>query len=83
MYSNYGAFVIENDGTYERSAHVHRTTSYVAGLKKNWAYENKSNPPKLKNSASVYFNSDFKQENQNEVNEVNIYETTTNSCEED
>lgn len=60
-YSNYGAFIIENNGGYERSAHVHIATSYLASLKNNWAYKNKSNVPKLKNSAHVYHNSDFKE----------------------
>lgn len=58
-YSNYGSFIINTNG-YE-CAHVHRTTSYVANLKNNWAYKNKSNIPKLKNSAPVYHNSDFKE----------------------
>lgn len=60
-FSNYGAFIIENNGGYERSPHVHRNTSYIAGLKNNWAYKNKSNIPKLKNSRDVYHNSDFKE----------------------
>lgn len=60
-YSNYGAFIINANGGTEESAHVHRTTSYVASLKNNWAYKNKSNIPKLKNSAPVYHNSDFKE----------------------
>lgn len=58
-YSNYGAFIINANG--EESAHVHRTTSYIANLKNNWAYKNKSNIPKLKNSATVYHNSDFEE----------------------
>tara|TARA_A100001011_G_scaffold374508_1_gene435065 strand:+ start:74 stop:307 length:234 start_codon:yes stop_codon:yes gene_type:complete len=58
-YSDYGAFIINANG--KESAHVHRTTSYIANLKNNWAYKNKSNIPKLKNSAPVYHNSDFKE----------------------
>lgn len=60
-YSNYGSFIIESNGGYVRSAHVHRTTSYIATLKNNWAYKNKSNIPKLKNTTHVYHNSDFKE----------------------
>ena len=60
-YSNYGAFIINANGGTEESAHVHRTSSYVAGLKNNWAYKNKPNIPKLKNSTHVYHNSDFKE----------------------
>ena len=60
-YSEYGAFTINTNGGTDESAHVHRTTSYVAGLKNNWAYKNKSNIPKLKNSAPVYHNSDFEE----------------------
>ena len=61
-YSNYGAFIIENNDGYERSGHIHiATSSYLASLKNNWAYKNKSNVPKLKNSANVYHNSDFKE----------------------
>ena len=52
MSSNYGSFIINVNGI--ESAHVHRTTSYVADLKKNWAYKNKPNIPKLKNSATIY-----------------------------
>ena len=54
MSNSYGAYIIENNGGYERSAHVHRTTSYIANLKNNWAYKNKTNIPKLKNSATIY-----------------------------
>ena len=57
-YSTYGSFIINANG--KESAHIHRTTSYVANLKNNWAYKNKSNMPKLKNSAHVYHNDDFK-----------------------
>lgn len=60
-YCNYGAFIIECNGGYERTAHVHRTTSYIASLKNNWAYKNKLIIPKLKNSIHVYHNSDFKE----------------------
>ena len=60
-YSNYGAFIINANGGKEESAHVHISTSYIANLKNNWAYKNKSNIPKLKNSAPVYHNSDFKE----------------------
>ena len=60
-YSNYGAFIINANGGTLESAHVHRTTSYIAGLKNNWAYKNKSNIPKLKNSTPVYHNSDLKE----------------------
>ena len=60
-YSNYGAFIINANGGTQESAHVHRSTSYIADLKNNWAYKNKSNIPKLKNSVSVYHNSDFKE----------------------
>ena len=60
-YSNYGAFIINANGGTLESAHVQRTTSYIAGLKNNWAYKNKSNIPKLKNSAPVYHNSDLKE----------------------
>ena len=56
MSSNYGSFIINVNGI--ESAHVHRTTSYVADLKKNWAYKNKQNIPKLKNSKYVYYNND-------------------------
>lgn len=59
LYSNYGSFIIESNGGYERSGHVHRCTAYLASLKNNWAYKNKLNKPKLKNSTHVYHNSDF------------------------
>ena len=61
MSNNYGAFIINANG--EESAHVHRTTSYIASLKNNWAYKNKSNMNMqiLKNSVSVYHNSDFEE----------------------
>ncbi len=59
-YSKYGAFTINTNGETQESAHVHRTTSYIANLKNNWAYKNKLNMPKLKNSAHVYHNSDLK-----------------------
>ena len=54
MSTNYGAIIINTNG--EESAHVHRSTSYIASLKNNWAYKNKSNMPKLKNSLQVYNN---------------------------
>ena len=59
--SNYGAFIITTNGD-EECAYVHRTTSYVASLKNNWAYKNTSIIPKLKNSAHVYHihSNDFK-----------------------
>ena len=60
-YSDYGAFIINTNGGTDESAHVHRTTSYVADLKNNWAYKNKSKIPKLKNSTPVYHNSDFEE----------------------
>ena len=60
-YSQYGAFLTEVNGGYERSAHVHRTTSYIATLKNNWAYKNSQNIPTLKNSTPVYHNSDLKE----------------------
>lgn len=59
--NNYGAFIININGGTLESAYVHITTSYVAGLKNNWAYKNKSNIPKLKNSIYVHHNSDFKE----------------------
>jgi hypothetical protein len=61
-FSIYGAFIIESNGGYERSAHVHRCTSYKASLKNNWAYKNKPNKPnkpKLKNSTNIYHSSDL------------------------
>ena len=58
-FSKYGAFIIECNGGYERSAYVHRCTSYKASLKNNWAYKNKLNIPKLKNSTYIYYNSDL------------------------
>jgi 2-phosphoglycerate kinase len=61
LYSNLGVFIIENNGGYERSAHVHRCTSYIAHLKKNWAYKDKTNIAKLKNSIDVYDNNDYKE----------------------
>ena len=60
LHSNLGVFIIENNGGYERSAHVHRCTSYIADLKKNWAYKNKTNIAKLKNSMDVCHNNDYK-----------------------
>ena len=57
IFSIYGAFIIEYNGGYERSAHVHRCTSYKASLKNNWAYKKKPNIPKLKNSTNIYHNS--------------------------
>tara|TARA_B100001093_G_C26569073_1_gene902133 strand:- start:441 stop:677 length:237 start_codon:yes stop_codon:yes gene_type:complete len=58
-FSKYGAFIIECNGGYERSAHVHRCKSYKASLKNNWAYKKKPNKPKLKNSTNIYDNSDY------------------------
>ena len=58
-FSKYGAFIIEYNGGYERSVHVHRCTSYKSTLKNNWAYKNKPNIPKLKNSTNIYHNSDL------------------------
>mgnify|MGYP001280349580 CR=1 FL=1 len=61
LHSNLGVFIIENNGGYERSAHVHRCTSYIADLKKSWAYKDKTNIAKLKNSVDVYDNNDYKE----------------------
>lgn len=61
LYSNLGVFIIEKNGGYERSCHVHRCTSYIADLKKNWAYKDKTNIAKLKNSIDVYDNNDYKE----------------------
>jgi hypothetical protein len=61
LHSKLGVFIIENNGGYERSAHVHRCTSYIADLKKNWAYKNKTNIAKLKNSTDVCHNNDYKE----------------------
>tara|TARA_Y100000816_G_C25569625_1_gene307077 strand:+ start:44 stop:283 length:240 start_codon:yes stop_codon:yes gene_type:complete len=56
----YDYFIIEPNGGYERSAHVHRCTSYVAELhKKNWAYKNRIYVPKLKNSVKVMCKVDY------------------------
>lgn len=60
IYSNYGVFIVNVNGGIIESAHVHRSTSYVASLRKNWAYKNRSQVPKLKNSAPIYINSNKK-----------------------
>ena len=58
-FSKYEAFIIDCNESYERSTHVHRCTSYKGSLKNNWAYKNKPNIPKLKNSRFIYHNSDL------------------------
>jgi hypothetical protein len=61
LHSKFGSFIIDSNGGYERSAHVHRCKSYVADLKNNWAYKDKTNKPKLKLSSDVCYNSDYKE----------------------
>ena len=69
--SNHGSYIINTDNCSTESAHVHRTTSYIADLQKNWAYKNKNNIPILKNSLNVINSTNFnvKYANTKEIDE--------------